>query len=216
MAPTEKERQRIDALIAEFERSTGIQAVAVVTSRADAYPDIPWKAYAIGSGLGAIAAALNPFFVQGWSHASVIALDAMLILSGGVVLAVLATFVPAFARLFLDRVRAEGEALQYAEAMFLERELFRTRDRRAVLVVLCCFERVAVVLVDKAVRDHAPAAAVAEISRASGASLRQRGIAAGFETAFGRLADELKRNGFVPAAGGSNDIADEVVVEEPR
>lgn len=215
MTPTPQQRERINALIAQFEGDTGIQAVAAVTARADAYPDVPWKAYAIGSSVGAIAAAVNPFLIQGWSHASLIALDAMLILSAGVVFAVLAAFVPAIGRLFLDRIRTEAEALQYAESLFLQRELFRTRDRRAVLIVLCCYERVAVVVVDTGVRQHAPAAAITEISRASGASFRQRGIVAGFETAFSRLSEQLKRSGFAPTAA-ANELADDVVVEDRK
>ena len=216
MTPSQKERERINAIVAQFERDTGAQAVAAVTPKADSYPDIPWKAYAVGSGFGAIGAALNPFLVQGWSHASLIALDAMLILSAGVVLATLAALMPSFARLFLDRVRAEAEALQYAQALFLERELFRTRDRCAVLVVLCCFERVAVVIADAGIREHAPPSALSEVSAASGASFRQRGIAAGFETAFSRLTEQLKRSGFVAPQHPANEIADEVMVEDGK
>jgi hypothetical protein len=46
-----------------------------VTSKADAYPEIPWKAYALGSAFGAALAAVNPLVIAGWSHASVIAFD---------------------------------------------------------------------------------------------------------------------------------------------
>src|SRR5687767_10895581 len=48
MPVSEKEQQQINSLVARFEAATGIQAVAAVVAKADAYPEIPWKAYAIG------------------------------------------------------------------------------------------------------------------------------------------------------------------------
>src|SRR3954468_1133754 len=124
MPYTEKERQQINTIVARFEADTGIQAVAAITARADAYPEIPWKAYAMGSALGAALAAVNPLVISGWTHATLIAFDSMLILAAGAMLSLLAAFVPAAGRLFVDRLRAQNEAEQHAQGIFLERELF--------------------------------------------------------------------------------------------
>src|SRR5690349_8488411 len=106
MAPvSEKERLQINQLVARFENATGVEAVAAVTSRADAYPEIPWKAFALGASIAALAAALHPAVIRIWTDVSLTALDAMLILGAGAVLAALAALVPAVGRLFLDRVR---------------------------------------------------------------------------------------------------------------
>ena len=211
MPLSQEERQQINALVARFEADTGIQAVAAVTDKADAYPDIPWKAYAIGSALGALAAALNPFLVSGWSHASIIALDAMLILATGALLSLLAAFVPAFGRIFLDRVRAQVEALQYAQALFLEREIFRTRDRRAVLVVMCRFERLGVILADSGLTQYAPATAMGELGKFTGTLLARGAVVPAFEAAFSRISELLKQGGYTAAPDRSNEIADEIV-----
>lgn len=214
MTLSQEERQQINALVARFEADTGIQAVAAVTDKADAYPDIPWKAYAIGSGVGALGAALNPYFVSGWSHASIIALDAMLILAAGALLSLLSAFVPAIGRIFLDRVRAQAEALQYAQALFLEREVFRTRDRRAVLVVMCRFERVGVVLADTGLAQYAPAGAMGELGKFTGTLLAKGAVVPAFEAAFSRITELLKLGGFVAASDRQNEIADDVLVEK--
>jgi len=213
---TEKERQQINTIVARFEADTGIQAVAAVTSRADAYPEIPWKAYAMGSALGAAAAALNPLVISDWTHASIIAFDAMAILAGGAMLSLLAAFVPPIGRLFLDKVRARNEAQQYAQAMFLERELFRTQSRSAVLVVVCRFERIAVVLADTGLAQHAPAAALQAIGAEAKPLLAAGGHADHapvFELVFGRLKALLARSGFTGAPLEGNEIADDVVAE---
>ena len=95
MRLTQKERLEINTLVARFEADTGIQAVAAVTAKADAYPEIPWKAYAMGSALGALAAALDPLEIGEWTQTGVIALDAMVILAAGALCSLVAAFVPA-------------------------------------------------------------------------------------------------------------------------
>jgi putative membrane protein len=216
MPLTEKERQQINTIVARFEADTGIQAVAAVTSKADAYPEIPWKAYAMGSGVGAAFAALNPLIISGWSHAGIIAFDAMLILSSGAALSLLAAFVPAIGRLFLDRLRAQGEAEQYAQSMFLERELFRTRSRRAVLVVLCRFERIAIVITDKGLAQYAPPSALHAIGGEAKSVLARGGGAdtvAAFESVFGSIKALLAHGGLEAAPLEANEIDDDVVTE---
>ena len=216
MPLTEKERQQINTIVARFEADTGIQAVAAVTSKADAYPEIPWKAYAMGSGLGAAVAALNPLVISGWSHAGVIAFDAMLILSTGAALALLAAFVPSVARLFLDRHRAQGEAEQYAQSVFLERELFCTRSRRAVLVVLCGFERIAIVVTDIGLAQYAPQAALRAIgAEAKSVIARGRGedLVAAFDSVFDRVKALLAQGGLEATPLEANEIADDVITE---
>jgi uncharacterized membrane protein len=135
----------------------------------------------------------------------------MLILGTGAVLAALAALVPAFGRLFLDRVRARGEALQYAESMFLDRELFRTRTRRAVLVVMCRFEGMAVVLADSGLAQYAPPAALGAIGSEAGALMRRGDMAGAFDLAFARVEALLSTHGMVPEPR-ENALDDEMLV----
>jgi putative membrane protein len=217
MPLTQKERLEINTLVARFEADTGIQAVAAVTAKADAYPEIPWKAYAMGSAIGALAAALDPLAIGEWTQTGVIALDAMVILAAGALCSLVAALVPAVGRLFLDRLRARGEAQQYAQTMFLERELFRTSGRKAVLVVMCRFERIAVVVADTGLAEYAPRADLSAIGEVAGALLSGVGrgdAVAAFELAFGRLRALLQHRGFSAAPLVGNEIDDEVVVME--
>lgn len=106
MAFSDKEQQQINTLVRRFEANTGVEAVARVIRKADAYPEIPWKAYALGSAIGAVFAFafkfLRPDRSTEWTGAS----DAMIVIGLGAFFAVATPFVPAAARLFLDPVRA--------------------------------------------------------------------------------------------------------------
>ena len=49
MLPNTKEQQEINELAQQFERATGAQVVAAVVGKADDYPDIPWRAFALAA-----------------------------------------------------------------------------------------------------------------------------------------------------------------------
>jgi uncharacterized membrane protein len=98
--------------------------------------------------------------------------------------------------------------------MFLERELFRTRSRSAVLVVVCRFERIAVILTDTGVVQYAPPSALHEIATEAKALLATRGgadVTRAFELVFGRLKALLAPGGFTGAPLQENEIADDVL-----
>jgi putative membrane protein len=126
MPLSDKERLQINTLVTRFESATGVQAVAVVTPKADAYPEIPWKAFA----LGALAAVLHSMVISLWTDTRMPAAHAMLTLGAGAALAAIAVLVAGVGRLFLDRMRAQSEATQYPQSLFLERRLFRTHRSR--------------------------------------------------------------------------------------
>jgi putative membrane protein len=213
MSLSEKEQQEINSLVARFEAGTGIQAVAAVVGKVDAYPELPWKAYAIGSALGALTIVLPLDALAHWSTPTLIALHAMIILGAGAALAAAAAFVPSVGRLFLDRLRAEAEGRQYAQMLFLEREFFRTSDRCAVLVLVARFERTAVILADKGLAAFAPAAALERIAASMRSAIAAGRPAAAFEIAFDELTELLELRP-VGKGASANTLDDGVVVEK--
>jgi uncharacterized membrane protein len=213
MALSEKEQQQINTLVGRFEADTGVQAVAAIIDKADAYPELPWKGYAIGSALGALAVVLFPHPLTDWSGTATLAFHAMAILGAGALCAA-ATLVPAMGRLLLDRVRAEGEVRQCALAMFLEREVFRTRSRRAVLLLLSRFERVTVVLRDTGLAPYTPTAGLDRVAAAMRTAFLRGGEAAAFEAGFRELGVLLESQGHTATALEANELDDGVVVEK--
>jgi putative membrane protein len=128
------ESEAIDRLIETVETRTGVQVLVAVVPRSDSYAELPWKAFALGASLAGAAVVLASVWLTAL-------LDALIILGTAAVCALLVVFVPRFARLFLREVRSHAEVKQYAESLFFRRELFRTRDRTAVLVLVSQFER---------------------------------------------------------------------------
>lgn len=198
---SETERRDIAERAARLEARTGVQVVAAVVGRCDAYPEIPWKAFALSSGLAFLAASL-------WHPDAV--LGGLTFLLGGAAAALATVFLPGFARLFLDAARREAETRQYAAAFFLANGLSRTQRRRAVLVLVGVFERSVVVL-----QDSGLALAETELQEVIARMTPQLAagrVAPALREGLDALEALLAAKGF--AGGGTDEIAQEVFEEK--
>ena len=139
----------IEARIRAFEARTGVEAVAAVVERSDRYHGLRWRAFAAGASLAALGVVAADVLRPDWTGAHASLVTAVTILAAGLGCALLATLWRPFERLFLQRERAEAEARQRAKTLFLERELFATPSRTAVLLFASRYERVAVVIGDR-------------------------------------------------------------------
>ena len=132
MPVSEKERQQINTLVARFEADTGVQAVAAVIGKADAYPEIPWKAYALGSALGALSLAIDPHLLPQWAQTHSALFHAVAILGVAAVLSLAAAFVPAIGRFLIVVVELRLEL--FRRQLFGRRRQLRRRRRFGKLV----------------------------------------------------------------------------------
>lgn len=198
---SETERRDIAERAARLEARTGVQVAAAVVGRCDAYPEIPWKAFALFSGLSLLAASL-------WHPDAV--LGGLTFLLGGAAAALATVFLPGFARLFLDAARREAETRQYAAAFFLANGLSRTQRRRAVLVLVGVFERSVVVLPDSGLA--LAEAELQEVIARMTPQLAAGRVAPALREGVDALEALLAAKGF--AGGGTDEIAQEVFEEK--
>lgn len=147
-AVSAEEATSIEHRIAQVEASTGVQLVAAVVPRADAYPELPWRAFALGASLAGLIALAIDVGRPDWLSAQALLGQTLAILAGGAAAGLAAAYLPAFGRLFLGTERAKAEVRQCAESLFLTRELFATRRRDAVLVLVSQFEHRVVIVPD--------------------------------------------------------------------
>jgi len=144
----DEERRRLDQRIADAEKRTGVQIVLAVIERSDAYAELPWKAFALGASIAGLLVLVMNLLWPLTSPGTAALLAIIMILAAGAGFALLSVMVSDFARLFLHSHRAEVETRQYAGSLFLSRQLFATRERKAVLLLVSLFERQVVLLSD--------------------------------------------------------------------
>lgn len=198
----DEERGRLNQHIADAEKHTGAQIVLAVVDRCDVYAEIPWKAFALGASLAGLLILIMNILWPLTSPTQAALPAIVMMLAAGAGLALLAAFVPDFARLFLLTHRAEVETRQHAESLFLSRQLFTTRERKAVLLLVSLFERRIVVLPDVGLCQKLNYDAIEKIIKPMRPCLvagqSARALAAGLEKLEDLLADNVR--------SGSSDI----------
>lgn len=154
MILTESDKQSITARVAALEKATGVEVVTLVTGKSDTYPESVWKAFALGASLTALVVAVGEVLRPDWVSTGVVLSAAVTILAVGAACALATAYVPGIARLFIRQSRQVLETTQYARACFLERGLFATRERTAVLLLVSLLERRVVIVADTGLDPH--------------------------------------------------------------
>jgi putative membrane protein len=157
LAPAEA--AAIDTLVARIESRTGVQIATAIIRRADAYTELPWKAFALAVSFAGFALVVADAWSPQWVTSSTALVQSTVILLTGASAALAAMFMAPFARLLLRRNRAGIEVRHYAESLFFRRSLFRTRERTAVLILVSLFERRIEILPDEGLNARVTAAA---------------------------------------------------------
>lgn len=211
---TQQEQQQINELVAEVEAATGAQVLAAVIGKADSYPEIPWKAFASGAAIAAFAVVLTDWLRPGWISAGAEILDIIAILGSGAALSLLTVFFPPVARLFLDRMRAETEAMQYAQSMFLEHRMFNTRRQIGVLLLISRFEHMVVILPDEGIRHHVSDADLKQVIAHMTPLLARGETAAALRAGLLAFRNRLIEKGFGSSPADSDEITTTLVQEK--
>jgi len=206
------ERIRLDRRIADAEKRTGAQIVLAVIERSDTYSELPWKAFALGASLAGLSVSVLDLLRPGWTSGIAVLIAVVLLLAAGAAGALLCVSVPRFARLFLAAHRAEVEVRQYAESIFLSREVFATRRRTGVLLLVSLFERQVVVLPDTGLGQRLSIEALQRIIARMTMALASGQVARALEDGLSSLEEVLAVT--APGESGENELADEIVEEE--
>jgi uncharacterized membrane protein len=203
----------IAARIADIETRTGVQVVVAIVGRAARYPETRWKAFALGVSIAALLVGGLGIVRPDWNTASSAFGGIVLILAAGITNAFIATWVRRYERLFVRHNRASVEVRQYAEGLFLTRELFATPTRTAVLIVVSLFERVVAVHADRGHSERIAAADWEGVIAPMTVALRSGDRAGAVTAGLDRLESLLVRSGLVAAGATTNALPDRPLEE---
>jgi uncharacterized membrane protein len=204
---TPQEGDAVEARIARVEARTGVEVVAAVVGSSDGYPEIVWKAFALGIATAALVVVALDLVRPDWAGEYATWFNVVPVLAAGAVSALLAIAVPEYARLFVNRPRAAAEVRQFAQAMFLERQLFRTRSRNGVLVLASLFERHVEIVADIGFDGRVDAVQWRSVVDTMTPALAAGRPADAFVRALERIEELLADKGFARDPSGGDDLA---------
>lgn len=208
----QRESAALEQAIAGLEAQTGVQLVTAVIGKADSYVELPWKAFALGTAFAALALVVADALSPRWTGADTALIFAVAILGAGAVSALLAVAAPAYARLFLRATRRDLEVRHYAQAFFLRRELFATRGRNGILLLVALFERKVEILPDVGLHARFDRTDWRTVIDAMTPLLRERRCFGALQQGVVRLEALLLAKGMSAASGG-NELADRPIQE---
>ncbi len=206
------DRTLLDKHLADTEEQTKAQIVLASIVRSDSYAEIPWKAFAFGASIASLVMLCLDLFVLGWLTEVLILLTVGVILSTGLLFVLLSVLFPGLARLFLAPQRKETETMQYAESLFLSRELFATEGRRGILLLISQFERQVVILPDKGVRDLLSTEVLNTIIADMTSHLRRNELRQALETGLDGIRTALGSP--QPGWTDKNELTNEIIEED--
>ena len=186
----------------------------MIVGKADVYPETVWKAFSLGAAMTALGVAIGELLrpVSAWNSSWEAFTAALVILGVGACCAALCVYWPAFARLFLRESRASLEVSQYARTQFLERELFATPSRTAILMLVSLLERRVVILADSGLRAHVSAAEWDAVIAGMTPKLRNGEVAAAVLAGLDAIGALLAGKTFAHGAG--NAFPDKPIEEQ--
>jgi len=208
------ETETLDGAIARVEARTGVQLVTAIVGKADAYAELPWMAFALGVSLAAFFAVALDWLRPDWITAHVALLTTVSILAVGGASALAAVFVPAYARLFLRPALRDLEVRHYAQSLFLRRELFKTRERNGILILICKFERKVEILPDVGFYGRIVGEDWDRVIAAMAPLLRGGRFADALHAGLALLGQLLSAKGFVGRPGAENELPDGPLEEQ--
>ena len=211
---SENQSQKLNSRIRQLEKNTGIEFLAAVVDKCDHYPEIPWKAFALGTALSAMLVLAQSALRPDWVSNYTALIQCMVVLGVGTVAALLTVVWPGWARCFLDKTRAEGEMRQYAQSLFLAHDIFKVPDRCGILLVVGLFERQVVILPDRGIESRLPAAALTDAIAAMIPYLKQGNRFQALSEGLSRLEAYLKEAGFKAREDGADRIPEALLQQK--
>ncbi|MCG8454825.1 MAG: hypothetical protein MI919_00980 [Holophagales bacterium] len=142
------------AATAEAERRTAGEIVPYVVARVDTYPEARSRGAALGAVLFALTAGVLHQVAGLWGGSGLlwVTLPAL----AGASLGWLAAELPWIGRNLVSAGDLDHRVRLRAEAAVLEEEVFRTRDRTGILILLALWEHRAVILADEGIHRAVP------------------------------------------------------------
>lgn len=209
---TNDDKAAIEARVGALEKATGVEIVTVVTGKSDTYPETVWTAFALGASFAALAVMIADVLRPDWITSATVLASIVTILGVGAASALACIYLPWFARWFLRDARASVEVAQYAKMQFMERELFATPSRAAILVLVSMLERRVVLLADRGLRPHVTAAQWDGVVARMTARLADGATGAAVQVGLDAIGALLDGKAFPPRHG--NAFADRPIEEE--
>ena len=193
---SESDRTRIENAVRDAESRTSGEIVPVVVARSGSYPSALWKAAMIGVIPGLLVHEWMVLGADDWGMSTLsVQIMPLAMIVGALVFAAAAHFVPAVQRWFIPGDRLIESVHARAQKAFLESEVFQTRERTGILLLVSLFEHRVEVLGDTGINEKVEADDWADVVTDIIAGIKRGDPTSGLVSAIERCGHLLEQAG---------------------
>ncbi|MFN3413597.1 MAG: TPM domain-containing protein [Thermoanaerobaculum sp.] len=206
-------QQAVAEAVKAVEKESAAEVVPVVVGAAGQYPQAAWRAAALGALGGSVTASLVLKLVEVWG----LPLEFWILtppLIGAALGWLLASTLPPVARVFLSQEEMATQVRERAEHAFLTEEVFATKGRTGMLILVALFERQVVVLGDRGIASRIPQERWQGIASAVAKGIRLGQPVHALVAGIQQCAQLLAEAGITVEPGDTNELADRLRLEE--
>jgi putative membrane protein len=149
------QRQQIEDAVMLAEKEISGEIAPLFVERSSNYPESYYKALLSGMMFTAIMIYIIDWAI-GWGDFILYANGIIYLgtsLSGGIITAILTRWIPSMQRFFIGEERMKAEVDAAAKQTFLEYELFSTKQRTGILILISLLEHRVEILGDKGINS---------------------------------------------------------------
>jgi putative membrane protein len=204
---SKEDLSRITDAVADAERGTSAEIVPCILDRSDDYEEALWRAGGLMSsvvlgGLGIVNALTGAWLPFGLAGVAAI----VLLIGAGTMLAVM--WIPSLRRICAGKELLTLRVMRKAKELFLDEQVFRTRQRTGILLLISLLEREVVVLADTGITSRVNSAEWKPVIDCVLNGLRSGKPTDGVVGALRMMSPLLERHGFVRPSDDGNELPD--------
>lgn len=206
---TDADRDRIEAAVRSAEDRTSGEIVPVIVARSDEYPVAVRRAGIIGLATGAVVFEILRYVWSGWAPAW-ITNDAALfgfMLGAGFIFWFAAARIPSLKRMLIGRRAIDRAVHSRAVHAFVEEEVFATRDRTGILLLVSLFEHRVEVFGDSGINALVSEDDWGDVIDDVIKGIRKRDAAGGLIRGIERCGELLERKGVEPRPDDVDELS---------
>lgn len=210
------DEDRIQEAVRQAEERTAGEIVPVVVPQSDSYEVALWRGAAALILLVLAAVLLFFQFYEGWGFGWLFApwSIALLVLGAGTIGGLLARYVYPLQRALVGADRLDETVHQRAMQAFVEEEVFDTRDRTGILLLVSLLEHRIEVLGDTGINQRVQPDDWAEVVTRIRTGIRNDNLTEGLVDAIGMCGRLLERKGVNVRPDDENELSDAVRTPE--
>ena len=209
---SEADLEAIQQATTAAELRTSGEIVPYLVERLDDHAEARWRAATIGALMSALLAGLIHVLAGTWGGSAVAWITLPVLAGSGI--GYLIGGIGSVARWLTPADALDLMAQRRAEAAFLEEEVFRTRDRTGILILLALFEHRAVILADEGIHRVVPRHLWEDLVADLVAGIKARDAARALERTIARCGEILVEHEMDRRPDDSDELDDAVRVRE--